>query len=60
MRPMNPPKLDSERGPAKGYSGKPQTLVIDDDIVVADTLAMVLNAGGFEATAVTAVKRGSN
>jgi len=28
------------------------TLVIDNDIVVADTLAMVLNSAGFEASAV--------
>ena len=36
----------------KGHSGKPHTLVIDDDKAVADTFAMVLNVGGFEATAV--------
>jgi CheY-like chemotaxis protein len=41
-----------EQIPTKGNSGKPQTLVIDDDAVVADTIAMVLNADGFEATAV--------
>jgi CheY-like chemotaxis protein len=35
-----------------GYEGKSHTLVIDDDIAVADTLAMVLNAEGFEARAV--------
>lgn len=34
------------------YRGKPQTLVIDDDIAVADTLAMILNTDGFDATAV--------
>ncbi len=28
---------------------RPHTLVIDDDKVVADTVAMVLNVGGFEA-----------
>ena len=33
-----------------GYSGKPQTLVIDDDIAVADSVAMVLKMGGFEST----------
>lgn len=36
----------------------PHTLVIDDDKVVADTEAMVLNAGGFEATAVYSGKTG--
>lgn len=36
--------------PSKGYSGKPHTLVIDDDVAVADTLAMVLKTGGFETT----------
>jgi CheY-like chemotaxis protein len=46
------PKPDVEQRPTKGYSGKPRTLVIDDDKVVADTVAMVLNVGGFEATAV--------
>jgi len=30
--------------------GKPQTLVIDDDIAVADTVAMVLKMDGFDAT----------
>ena len=30
----------------------PHILVIDDDTAVADTVAMVLNVGGFEATAV--------
>jgi CheY-like chemotaxis protein len=47
-------KLESglERRPTKGYSGKLRTLVIDDDIAVADTLAMVLVTGGFETTTV--------
>jgi CheY-like chemotaxis protein len=36
----------------QSYKGKSLTLVIDDDEAVADTLAMVLNATGFEATAV--------
>jgi CheY-like chemotaxis protein len=31
---------------------KPRTLVIDDDITVADTVAMVLRTGGFDAVAV--------
>jgi CheY-like chemotaxis protein len=37
---------------ARAYKGKSHTLVIDDDRAVADTLAMVLNAEGFEAGAV--------
>jgi len=37
---------------AQSYKGKSHTLVIDDDKSVADTLAMVLNAAGFEASAV--------
>jgi CheY-like chemotaxis protein len=37
---------------ARVYKGKSHTLVIDDDRAVADTLAMVLNAEGFEAGAV--------
>jgi CheY-like chemotaxis protein len=40
-----------ERMPSKGYSRKPQTLVIDDDRAVADTIAMVLNTSSFEAMA---------
>jgi len=32
-------------------TGKPKVLVIDDDKVVADTLAMVLNANGYVAIA---------
>ncbi|HMH13922.1 MAG TPA: response regulator [Edaphobacter sp.] len=38
--------------PTNSNRGKPHTLVIDDDIVVADTLAMVLKTDGFEATTV--------
>jgi CheY-like chemotaxis protein len=37
---------------ARVNKGKSHTLVIDDDRAVADTLAMVLNAEGFEAGAV--------
>jgi CheY-like chemotaxis protein len=37
---------------ARVNKGKSHTLVIDDDRAVADTLAMVLNAEGFEARAV--------
>jgi CheY-like chemotaxis protein len=37
---------------------KPRVLVIDDDPIHADTLAMVLNISGFEATAVHSAERG--
>ncbi len=47
---MLPFEPDLEQIPTKGHSEKPLTLVIDDDIAVADTLAMVLKAGGFETT----------
>ena len=43
---LKPPKR------VQSYEGKSHTLVIDDDRAVADTLAMVLNASGFEASAV--------
>jgi CheY-like chemotaxis protein len=36
---------------------KTRVLVIDDDPIVADTLAMVLNVSGFEATAVYSGER---
>lgn len=41
-----------QQRPTKGCSGMTPTLVIDDDKAVADTTAMVLKTGGFEATAV--------
>ena len=31
---------------------KPKVLVVDDERVIADTLAMILNQSGFQATAV--------
>lgn len=31
---------------------KPKVLVVDDERIIADTLAMILNQSGFEATAV--------
>ena len=37
---------------------KPHTLVIDDDVAVADTLAMVLNSEGFDARAVYSGEEG--
>jgi len=33
-------------------SGKPKVLVADDERVIADTLAIILNQSGFQATAV--------
>src|SRR5262245_32166648 len=35
-----------------GQSPKPRVLVVDDERVIADTLATILNQNGFEATAV--------
>lgn len=35
-----------------GQSSKPKVLVVDDERVIADTLAIILNQGGFEASAV--------
>src|SRR5437899_7847016 len=36
----------------KSHSAKPRVLVVDDERVIADTLATILNQNGFEATAV--------
>jgi CheY-like chemotaxis protein len=36
----------------KGHSAKPRVLVVDDERVIADTLATILNQNGFEASAV--------
>ncbi len=38
--------------PTDGQPGKPRVLVVDDERVIADTLAIILNQNGFEATAV--------
>ena len=35
-----------------GQSSKPRVLVVDDEHVIADTLAIILNQAGFDATAV--------
>lgn len=35
-----------------GQSSKPKVLVVDDERVIADTLAIILNQGGFDASAV--------
>ncbi len=49
---MTTPMVKLAEPPTRSNRGKPQTLVIDDDIAVADTVAMVLKTGGFEAVAV--------
>ena len=38
-------------------SGKPKVLVADDERVIADTLAIILNQSGFQATAVYSGER---
>lgn len=40
------------------HAQKPRVLVIDDDALVADTLAMVLNFSGFEAVAAYSGEQG--
>jgi CheY-like chemotaxis protein len=50
------PKLSEPT--AKRCGREPRTLVIDDDMAVADTLAMVLNSEGFEARAVYSGEQG--
>ncbi len=37
---------------SNGQPSKPRVLVVDDERVIADTLATILNQNGFEATAV--------
>ena len=37
---------------SNGQPSKPRVLVVDDERVIADTLAIILNQSGFEATAV--------
>jgi len=47
-----------------GQSAKPRVLVVDDERVIADTLAIILNRSGFDASAVytgtDAVKRATS
>ena len=43
---------------AKKYRTKPRALIIDDDVAVANTLAMVLNSEGFDARAVYSGEEG--
>lgn len=38
--------------PANGRPSKPRVLVVDDERVIADTLATILNQNGFDASAV--------
>jgi len=49
---MRIPSIMLPEPTAHRQNRKSHTLVIDDDKAVADTLAMVLNAAGFEASAV--------
>ena len=42
------PKAKLAEPSANSYKAKPHTLVIDGNIAVADTVAMVLNSDGFE------------
>jgi CheY-like chemotaxis protein len=46
------PKPKRAKRTANNDRPRPQALVIDDDVSVADTVAMVLNSDGFEATPV--------
>jgi CheY-like chemotaxis protein len=55
---MTVPEAKLAKPPTNSNRRKPHTLVIDDDIVVADTLAMVLKTGGFETTTVYSGKTG--
>jgi ActR/RegA family two-component response regulator len=57
---MTIPKAKLADPTANSHSGQLHTLVIDDDKAVADTLAMVLNADGFEARAVYSGEAASN
>ncbi len=52
-----PPSTSCDSQDECGIIGnvKPTVLVIEDDPVIADTLAMVLNTSGFRATVVKAV-----
>jgi CheY-like chemotaxis protein len=44
-----PPHFDSADGLAK--ETRPRVLVVDDEAIIADTLALILNRNGFEAVA---------
>ena len=55
---MTLPKANLAEPTTNSYRGKPHALVIDDDIAVADTVAMVLKMDGFEATVAYSGKTG--
>lgn len=55
---MTTPKAKFAEPLTHSDRGKPQTLVIDDDVAVADSVAMVLKMGGFEATVAYSGERG--
>lgn len=57
---MTIPEAKLNEPTANSCSTKPRTLVIDDDMAVADTLAMVLNSEGFDARAVYSGEEGVN
>jgi DNA-binding response OmpR family regulator len=43
--------------PIENYMAKPKVLIADDEKLIADTLALILNQGGFEARAVYTCER---
>ena len=55
---MTIPQAKVSNPNANRHRIKPHTLVIDDDVAVADTLAMVLNSEGFDARAVYSGQEG--
>lgn len=55
---MTIPQAKVSNPNANRHRIKPHTLVIDDDVAVADTLAMVLNSEGFDAKAVYSGEEG--
>ena len=55
---MTIPQAKVSNPNANRHRTKPHTLVIDDDVAVADTLAMVLNSEGFDARAVYSGEEG--
>jgi CheY-like chemotaxis protein len=55
---MTIPQAKVSNPNANSHRIKPHTLVIDDDVAVADTLAMVLNSEGFDARAVYSGQEG--
>jgi len=55
---MTIPQAKVSNPNANRHRIRPHTLVIDDDVAVADTLAMVLNSEGFDARAVYSGEEG--